>query len=499
MRNPARSLKKTDTSGTYDTKDVGTGKTVTVTGLSLTGAQASDYSVGGSVSAPIGTITPLALTARLTGTVSKTYDGTNGATLAAGDYVLAGLVAGDSVALNDPTSGVYDTKDAGTGKTITVSGLSLTGAQAADYTVTGSVSGAIGVITPLALTASLTGTVSKVYDGDTVATLASDNYVLSGLISGDSVALNDPTTGTYDTKDVGTGKTVTVAGVALTGAQAGDYSVAGSLSAAIGVITPKTLIASVSANNKVYDGALVDTGSASLNPGVVPGDQVSVSSGAYSFATAGVGVNKSVAVSGLALSGADAGDYALSFPSSTTADITARPVTIAANDISKLVSLADPPLTYTLESGSLVSGDQVSGALARAPGEALGNYAIGQGTLALSSNYALTFVDGVFTILPPSTGLSAFAPANGNSFNASNGASSFSTGLTGPGNGPSNGPSNGQANGGTPASSGGGQGSAPAAPAVVLLQSSGGGQTNAPYPDNRYVSDNIRFTIGMNP
>jgi hypothetical protein len=81
MRNPARSLKKTDTSGTYDTKDVGTGKTVTVTGLSLTGAQASDYSVGGSVSAPIGTITPLALTARLTGTVSKTYDGTNGATL----------------------------------------------------------------------------------------------------------------------------------------------------------------------------------------------------------------------------------------------------------------------------------------------------------------------------------------------------------------------------------------------------------------------------------
>ena len=483
------------TSGVYDTKDAGTGKTVTVGGLALTGAQAGDYTVASTVSAPIGTITPLALTARLTGTVSKTYDGTNTASLAAGDYILAGLISGDSVALNDPASGTYDTKDAGTGKTVTVTGLALTGAQAGDYTVTGNVSGAIGTITPLALTASLTGTVSKTYDGTTAATLTAGNYVLAGLISGDSVALNDPTSGAYDTKDVGTGKTVTVGGLALTGAQAGDYSVVSTISGAVGVITPLALTASVSANNKVYDGGLADTGSASLNPGVVSGDQVAIDGATFSFATAGAGVNKTVAVSGLALSGADAGDYTLSFPSSAAADITQRPITIAADNLTKLAGLSDPPLTYTVESGSIVSDDAATGALARAPGNGPGTYDIGQGSLSLSSNYALTFISGLFTILPPATGLSAFAPANGNSFNASNGASSFSTGLTNS--------SNGSSNSGTPApsggGSGGGQGGMPGAPPVVLLQSSGSGQTNAPYPDNRYVSDNIRFTIGMNP
>ena len=475
------------TTGAYDTKDVGTGKMVTVAGLALTGVDAGDYSVSSSISGAIGTITPLALTASLTGTVSKTYDGTTIAALTSGNYSLSGVISGDTVGLSTATSGTYDTKDAGTGKTVTVTGLVLTGADAGDYSIaSSSLSGAVGTITPLALAVGLTGTTTKTYDGTTVAALTSGNYSLAGVIAGDTVALNAPTTGTYDTKDVGTGKIVTAAGLALTGADAGDYSVSGSISGAIGTITPKALTASVSANDKVYDGGLADTGSASLGAGVVAGDQVAVSGGSFSFATPDAGTNKAVSVTGLTLTGADASDYIVSFPSSALANITARPVTIAANDISKVDGLVDPPLTYSIQSGSLVSGDQVSGDLARAPGNTPGNYVIGQGDLSLSSNYALSFIDGVFTILPPSSGLVAFAPANGASFNASNGASSFSTGSD---------PTADE----IPAPSSGGHGSAPSAPGFTSLQPSEGGDTNAPYPNNRYVSDSIRFTIGMNP
>ena len=58
----------------------------------------------------------------------------------------------------------------------------------------------------------------------------------------------------------------------------------------------------------------------------------------------------------------------------------------------------DPALTYQITLGTLVSGDAFSGAIVRAPGENVGSYAITQGTLALSSNYALAFVGANFTI-----------------------------------------------------------------------------------------------------
>ena len=48
--------------------------------------------------------------------------------------------------------------------------------------------------------------------------------------------------------------------------------------------------------------------------------------------------------------------------------------------------------------GTLVTGDTFSGALSRAAGENVGLYAIGQGTLALSTSYTLTYVGADFTI-----------------------------------------------------------------------------------------------------
>ena len=226
------------TSGTYSTKNAGSGILVTVGGLILSGTDAGNYTLSsGSSSAAIGIIDPKVLIATLVGTVEKTYDGTTSATLTAGNYGLTGLIAGDSVNLNDPASGTYANQNAGSGIMVTVGGLILTGADAGNYTLgSGSASAAIGIIDPKVLVATLAGTVEKTYDGTSTATLTASNYDLTGVIPGDSVSLNDPTAGTYANFNAGTGIVVTVNGLMLTGAQAGDYAVNVSASAPIGII-----------------------------------------------------------------------------------------------------------------------------------------------------------------------------------------------------------------------------------------------------------------------
>src|SRR5207247_10722250 len=93
--------------------------------------------------------------------------------------------------------------------------------------------------------------------------------------------------------------------------------------------------------------------------------------------------------------------YTALFRSSTNYDLTyaganlaisKRPVTVTADAKSKVYGDADPTLTYQVTSGSLVNSDTFGGSLTRAAGEAVDSYACQQGTLALCTNYDLTFV-----------------------------------------------------------------------------------------------------------
>jgi hypothetical protein len=90
-------------------------------------------------------------------------------------------------------------------------------------------------------------------------------------------------------------------------------------------------------------------------------------------------------------------NYSLSFTKGMFT-IAKRAVTVTADPQTKVYGDADPALSYAVTSGSLASGDSFSGAMARAAGENVGSYAIGQGTLALNSNYVLTFVGANLTI-----------------------------------------------------------------------------------------------------
>ncbi|MHB8286055.1 MAG: beta strand repeat-containing protein, partial [Caulobacteraceae bacterium] len=425
----------------YANKTVGSGKTLNVTGFTVNdGDGGGDYTVS-TIASTAGVITPATLTAGLTGTVSKTYDATTGAALSAANYSLTGVVAGDSVALNDPETGAYDSKNVGVGKTVSVTGLGLTGADAGDYvlaasstssaigvitpapltltaaansktydggvgaaampTVSGlmgsdTVSGLVetyasktvgsgktlsvtgytvndgygggdytvstvantaGVITPATLTAALSGTVSKTYDASTVANLAAANYSLTGMVAGDAVALNDPTTGTYDTKNVGLGKTVSVSGLSLTGADAGDYVLASNAtSAAIGVITPAALTVTAAANSKIYDGGVSAAATPTVS-GLVGSDTVSGLTETYASKTAGSG--KTLSVTGYTVNdGYGGGDYTVSTVANTAGVIT--PATLTAG----LIGTVSKTYDATTGASLAVTNYSLTGAVA---------------------------------------------------------------------------------------------------------------------------------------
>ena len=106
-----------------------------------------------------------------------------------------------------------------------------------------------GVLYTLApkVTVGLTGSVDKVYDGTTVATLSSGNYTVSGLVGTDTASLNEPTRGNYDSAAIGNGKGVTVSGLILNSVSDGATPVYGyqladsTVDAAIGSIAPVLL------------------------------------------------------------------------------------------------------------------------------------------------------------------------------------------------------------------------------------------------------------------
>ena len=279
------------------------------------------------------------LSVSLTGTVSKTYDTTNVATLAAGNYTLFGAIDGDTATLNNPTTGAYDTINVGTGKAVSVGGITATAtngtATVYGYQLNSNASGAVGTITAAPVTVGGGfATADKVYDGTATATInAGDTLALSGVLGGDVVTLNKAAV--FADKNVGTGKTVDLTGSTLSGAGAGNYalSLTGAPTTTADITAaPVTVGGGFATADKVYDGtatATINAGDTLALLGVLGGDVVTLNKAAV-FADKNVGTGKTVDLTGSTLSGAGAGNYALSLTGAptTTADITAAPVTV---------------------------------------------------------------------------------------------------------------------------------------------------------------------------
>jgi hypothetical protein len=124
---------------TYDTKYVGTGKTLTPAGT-ITDATSADVTSNYHitfVTNATGAINARTLTVTGITASNKPYDGNTNATLDTTGAALSGVVAGDIVTLNTSVAvGAFVNANVGSGKTVNINGLTLGGASAANYTLT---------------------------------------------------------------------------------------------------------------------------------------------------------------------------------------------------------------------------------------------------------------------------------------------------------------------------------------------------------------------------
>ncbi len=112
------------------------------------------------------------------------------------------------------------------------------------------------------ITATLTGTANKIYDGNTTASIGSLTLNQAGAIDGDTVNLSAFTSAIYDNKNVGTGKTVTSNALSITGATNGTtqvfgYEVVGSAATGnVGTVAQRAVTVSANAGqSKIISGA----------------------------------------------------------------------------------------------------------------------------------------------------------------------------------------------------------------------------------------------------
>ncbi|NNH01044.1 YDG domain-containing protein [Acinetobacter sp. ANC 5414] len=249
---------------------------------------------------------------------NKTYDGTTDATLNIGSADFAGMIAGDNLTVASST-GSFSDKNAGTDKTVNISGLSLGGADAENYLLASTTATNIANITPATLTATITAQ-NKVYDAGTSAVvtygdnrLGSDDLTVSG-------------TANFSDKNVANGKTVTATSLSLNGADAHNYELVNSTAQTTADISKANInnITGITADNRAYNGltaASLNSNDAQFN-GMYAGDDLSVATATGQFDTATTGQAKTVSITGLSLGGADAQNYNLVDTTAlTTADI----------------------------------------------------------------------------------------------------------------------------------------------------------------------------------
>ena len=169
-------------------------------------------------------------------TGSRTYDGTT--TLAASVFSIGNMANGDTLSLTG--SGSVPSPHAGDSQVVSAGSLTLGNATglASNYTLAGATLSA--TIAPAPLTVSF-GTTTKVYDGNTSASLGTPS--LGTVFAGDSANLSVTGIATYDTRQVGTGKSVTYSALALSGSAASDYTLSNTATTGLGSITTLSSVA----------------------------------------------------------------------------------------------------------------------------------------------------------------------------------------------------------------------------------------------------------------
>jgi len=388
------------TGATFSQSNVGAGLTVTpatsvvnglttMTGVTLTGAAANNYYVVGvgpqTLTANI-TPAPLTISAGLTAN-NKVYDGTTAATISSATQVLAGVLGTDAVSVSSsgPYAATFASPNVANGIVVTanttptviaggtynaMSGVTLTGAAAGNYYVTGTSAPITANITPyIIIPGATTGprviavADNKVY---TSTNTANGTLAMAGLFGTDTVAISY-TGATFASPNVANGITVTFAGVTLSGPSASNYQVSTTATAPAN-ITPAPLTVTANDQASLYTQSLGSLSVAS-SIGLLGGQTITGASLSTTAATSGP--NSSAGTYPISISAAvgangfSANNYAITYVPATYTIVPAGQLLVSTSGLttvygSTVVSgnivppSVHPTLSYLTTSGTVI-------------------------------------------------------------------------------------------------------------------------------------------------
>jgi hypothetical protein len=324
--------------GSYDTKNAGSGKTVTLTGLALgtaidsTGAAVFGYQLAPlSPANTIGTITPAALTIAAAPN-TKTYDGT---VASSATPTASGLVAGDTLT---ELAESFDSRNAGS-RTLSVTGFAVgDGNGGNNYVVTTKT--AAGTIDPAALTIAAAPS-TRTYDGTTAS---SATPIVSGLVAGDTVS---GLAQTFDSRNAGS-RTLSIGGGFAVGDGNGGNNYVLTTKTAPGTISRARLTVTAAPNTKVFDGGVDAAALPTITTGALASGDSSVLSETY--ADPSVGTGKILTPTAAISDGNAGGNYAITLVASPTGVINAAPSLVAATAASRDLGQPNTPSGGTVSS-----------------------------------------------------------------------------------------------------------------------------------------------------
>ena len=390
--------------GVYNSKDVATANAVSFSGLSLTGANANNYTLT-IQSAYTSSISPKALSMfGLSVPASKVYDGNtnsvvngspsllNAVSTIAGNILDGKPYINDNVNITGTPAGNYNSKDVATAAYVKYSGLYLIGTHASNYSLTMQGNDP-SRITPLPLNVNANSQLKLYGDADPIFTYANDPLIGDDVFSGTLDRVVGENVGTYQIQQgsltLGPNYTISYTPNNLT-------------------IIPASLVIKPNAVVRTYGDAPLPTTLSSTD-----------------FQATGLKYNETLGSITLTLpTGAGTGNeikdtagkyinvVGTSDPTPGTVDLNNYQVTLLPGDIvvkkydiiitaepkEKRKNQIDPPFTY-LVSRALVQGDTLSGSLTRVPGEEVGFYSILQGTVYINDNYAIKYIPADLEIL----------------------------------------------------------------------------------------------------
>lgn len=244
----------------------------------------------------------------------------------------------------------------------------------------------------------------KVYDGTTTTTVTPASVTRSNLqgsatfASDDDVQLANSGTGWFATSNVGNGISVytNANSFELTGEDAGNYQIIGTLGSLSADITKRDVTVTADDQTRQYGDAnptlTWQANTQSGNSGLVTGDTLY---GTLSSAGQGSNVGD-YAISQGSLSN---GNYNITFNNGTLT-VTPRAVTVKADDMQKVYGESDPTLSWHLSEGSLYGSDTLQANLSRDAGSNVGVYDVTGSATDGSGNYTVSFENGSLTITP---------------------------------------------------------------------------------------------------